>query len=386
METDYKLKWFRAAAVRILIGAMIAALSLSACGAGAQVPPAETDAATGERQAQAFIDAMKPQRPGKPVVAVLALNEGTEMTDFLLSHAVLQRSGVAEVQAVAPQRGRVSLYPALEVEVAQDLAGFDRRHPSGADYVIVPAMQDDNNPAVISWLQGQAKKGARIVGVCAGGLVLGRAGLLDGRRFVTHWYFRKAILERHPGATYVPHQRYVVDHGVATTTGITASIPAMLALVEAIGGREKAQALATELGVSSWTPVHDSSRFGLNLQRASTYLLNKAAFWRDQQWVADVQDGVDDVALALVADAWSRTGHVNIGAASASGPVRLRSGLVLLAAAATGDAPRMPLADTLKPVPQLDRTLGEIGERYGPALREWVMMEMEYPGAPQQGG
>jgi hypothetical protein len=63
----------------------------------------------------------------------------------LLPHAVLQRAGIIDVQVVAPRRARVFLYPALPVEVAQDLASFDRAYPSGADYVVVPAMRDDND-------------------------------------------------------------------------------------------------------------------------------------------------------------------------------------------------------------------------------------------------
>ena len=114
--------------------------------------------------------------------------------------------------------------------------------------------------------------------------------------------------KRHPSAVYVPHQRYVVDGFVATTTGITASVPTMLALVQAIGGRDKAQALATELGVDSWSPAHDSSLFGLTASRAWNYLLNKAAFWRHERWSVDVWNGMDDIALAFAADAWSCTG------------------------------------------------------------------------------
>ena len=318
--------------------------------------PTQVNAAMAECQAQAFVEALKPRGSGKPVVAVLALNEGTETTDFLLPHAVLQRAGVVDVQVVAPRRGRVFLYPALQVEVAQDLASFDRAYPSGADYVIVPAMRDDNNPAIAAWLKQQADRGARIIGVCAGALVVGRAGLLDGRRFTTHWYYRKTLLKRHPGCVYVPHQRYVIDGAVATTTGITASVPTMLALVEAIDGRGKAQALATELGVDSWSPAHDSSLFGLNASRAWSYLLNKAAFWRHERWSVDVRDGMDDIALAFAADAWSRTGRVSVDAA-ASGPVTLRSGLVLVAQPAAQGKPRLPLAPALKPVQQLDRTL-----------------------------
>ena len=367
--------------VRALMGSSIAVLALTVCEAATPLPPAPADAAASERDQQAFVEALKPRRAGRPVVAVLALNEGTEMTDLLLPHAVLRRADVADVQVVAPRGGRVALYPALQIEGAQALADFDRAHPAGADYVVVPAMLPDDDPAVRAWLQSQAKAGARVIGVCSGALVLGQAGLLDGRRFAGHWYDRSTLL-RHPGATYVPHQRYMVDRDVATTTGITASVPTMLALVEAIGGRGKAQSLATELGVASWSPMHDSARFGLDATRAWRYVLNKAAFWRGEHWVVDVQDGSDDIALALAADAWSRTGRVSVEAASRSGaPVTLRSGLVLVAQWADDEAPRLPLAPTRKPVQQLDRTLCEIAERFGTARRDWAMQEMEYAGA-----
>ena len=105
----------------MLIGTSIAASGLAGCGTGAPLPPPQADAAASERDKQAFVEAMKPRRAGKPVIAVLALNEGTETTDLLLPHAVLQRAGIAEVHAVAPRRGKVALYPALQVEVR---AGF----------------------------------------------------------------------------------------------------------------------------------------------------------------------------------------------------------------------------------------------------------------------
>jgi len=366
---------------RTLVAATATLLMLAACSGRAE-PPAAVDAATNERQLQAFVEALKPRGPEKPVIAVLARNEATETTDFLLTHAVLQRAGVADVHAVAPRRGRVTLYPALEVEVAQDLAGFDREYPAGADYVIVPAMlyERDDDPAITVWLRQQADKGARIVSACAGALVVGRAGLLDGRRFTTHWYFRDEVLARHPGAIYVPHQRYVVDRDVATTTGITASVPAMLALVEAIGGRAKAQALAAELGVGSWDPAHDSSRFGLTAGRAVNYLVASAAFWRKGRWRIDVRDGMDDIALALATDAWTRTGYVTVDAAAA-GPVTLGSGLKLVAQPASNDAPRVPLTPGLEPVKQLEHTLCDIEKRFGAARREWVAIELEYPNA-----
>jgi len=374
--------------LRVLAEASIttlAVLAVTACVSATPLPPPPADAAMFERAQQAFVEALKPTRAGRPVVAVLALNQGTEMTDLLLPHAVLRRADVADVRIVAPHSGRVSLYPALEIDGAQDFASFDRLHPAGADYVIVPAMITDDNPAVATWLKQQAMRGARVIGVCSGARVVGQAGLLDGRRFAGHWYDRGTLLGRHPGATYVPHRRYVMDRGVATTTGITASVPTMLALVEAIGGQAKAKALAAELGVASWSPVHDSSPFYLDTGRRATFLFNKAAFWRHERRSIDVQNGTDDIALALVADAWSRTGRMSVEAVSASGPVRLRSGLVLMArASGNGAAAPLSLSAALKPAQQLDRTLCEISVRYGASRREWVVLEMEYP-APASG-
>ncbi|WP_204272982.1 hypothetical protein, partial [Enterobacter hormaechei] len=64
-----------------------------------------------------------------------------------------------------------------------------------------------------------------------------------------------------PTIRYVPDRRFVVDQGVATTTGITASMPMMLTLIEAIAGREKAEAVAGDLGLDRWDARHDSGAF-----------------------------------------------------------------------------------------------------------------------------
>ena len=363
---------------------VIATLVLTGCGSKIAVPPAQTDAATIDQQARAFVEAMKPRREGKPIVAVLAVNEGTEMTDFLLPHAVLQRSGVVDVHAVATKRGHVHLYPALEVEVPEDIASFDQANPAGADYVIVPAMSNENDPAATGWLKQQAEKGARIIGVCVGTVVVANAGLLDGRRFVTHWYYRDKLVEQHPTAVYVPHQRYLVDRDVATTTGITASVPTMISLVEAIGGPGRANLLAMDLGVDSWTPAHDSSKFGLDAKRKWNYIVNKIAFWQQERWSVDVSDGMDDVALALATDAWSRTGRVGV-VASAPGPVTLASGMRLVAQPTEQQMPRVPLEPSLKSVQQLDRTLCDIAQRFGDARQDRVRLELEYPRVPPCG-
>ena len=360
------------------IAAGIAALMLAGCSRH-EFPPVPRDPAAAARQKQEFVSAMTPARAGRPVVAIVALNESTETTDLLLPHAVLTRADVADVIVVAPRPGSVRLYPALQVEAEMDLAAFDRAHPAGADYVIVPAMEPADDAGIAQWLRGQSSRGAKVIGVCAGALVVANAGLLDGRRYVSHWYVRDDIAKQHPNASFVHHQRYLVDRGVATTTGIAASVPTMLALVEAIGGEERARTVADELGVEAWTPAHDSSRFGLTGARRWSYVVDKAAFWRREKRVIDVADGSDDIALAFAADGWSRTGLVATEAVSARSPVRLRSGLALSTQAAGEQAQRVPLAPGLKPVQQLDRTLCDIASHFGPQRRDRVEQELEYP-------
>jgi putative intracellular protease/amidase len=250
---------------------------------------------------------LKPARPGRPLVAVLGNNDGSETTDYIVPYGVLKRSGVADVVALGLSDAPISLMPALMVLPDASLAGFDRAHPQGADYVFVPAFHHRDNPVALDWLREQARKGAMIIGICEGALVVAEAGLLRSKRATTHWFSASTLTRIDPTITYVPDRRYVVDGRVATTTGVSASIPVSLAVVAAIGGREVAERVAAEIGVAGWDTAHDSGRFRLTRPFARTVLGNLAAVWRHRTIGIGVTNGVDEVALALVADAWART-------------------------------------------------------------------------------
>lgn len=367
-------RWMAALAVG---GMAVAGLAV----AGLAAQPAETgqDRPEDVPLALALRPALAAGAGAVPVIAVLALNEGTETTDFLVPHAVLQQAGVGQVEAVAPRAGPVVLMPALQVEVARSFAAFDAAHPAGADIVIVPALHTDDDPVVVAWLRAQAAKGAVVVGICAGARVLGQAGLLDGRRFAGHWYDRSTLLRRHPGAVHVPGRRYVADGPIVTTTGVSASLPVSLAIVEALAGPQRARSVAAALGLPSWGAAHRSSLFGLGAAHVWTLSLNTLLFWRHERVDLPVADRDDDVALALAADAWSRTYRsraqaVHAGASS----VQLRSGLVLRTVPPDAAAVPVSLDAAVRPACALDHSLRAIGQRYGAATRWWVATQLEY--------
>jgi transcriptional regulator GlxA family with amidase domain len=335
------------------------------------------------RETEAMLAALKPPKRPRPVIAVIAINDATETTDYLMPVGILRRADVAEVMAVATQPGFVLLDPALKVEPDATIAEFDARYPNGADYVIVPRMTRDDDPAALAWIKSQAAKGATVIGVCAGAKVVAAAGLLDGKRATTHWYFVGELRRMAPTAVYVPDRRIVVDRGVATTTGITASMPMSLTLIEAIVGRPQAEAVALDLGLAQWDARHDSDAFIFTRPFALTVLGNVLAFWNREELGIELSPGIDEVSLALVADAWSRTYRSRaMTFGSAAGTVESRNGVRILPDRDSSNwVPDrlLPAVGPRKPGEALDEALAAIRERYGTRTASVVAMQLEYP-------
>jgi putative intracellular protease/amidase len=337
-----------------------------------------------ESEMAAILDALQPPRRLRPVVAVIGLNDATETTDYIVPTGILRRADVADVQMLATAPGRVRLYPALDaVEPDATTAGFDAVHPDGADYVIVPAMSRDDDPAVLEWLRQQSVKGAIVISVCAGAKVVGAAGLLDGKRATTHWYYLKDLLRRSPTIHYVADRRFVVDGEVATTAGITASVPMMLTLIEAIAGRHKAEAVARDLGVDLWDVRHASAAFRFSRPFATTALRNALVFWNRDEFGIALEPGIDEVALAHVADAWSRTYRSKaVTFAPSTSAIMTANGIRILPGRVASAWPQertVSIFPDERPEAALDRNLQAIAERYGRDTARVVAMQLEYP-------
>ena len=349
-------------------------------------PPQRSAAAQpaiGADEIAATLAALKPPKRARPVVAMIGINDSTEVTDYIMPVGILRRADVADVFMVATGPGPVKLYPALTVEPDITAADFDARHADGADYVIVPAMEPDNDPAALQWIRSQAAKGAIVIGVCIGVKVVAKAGLLDNKRGTTHWYALKDLREQHPSMQYVPNRRMVADQGVVTTTGISASMPMTLTLIEAIAGREKAEAVARDLGLDHWDARHASDQFKFTRPFALTVMGNVAAIWNREELGLEVSPGIDEVSLALVADAWSRTYRSRaVTFAESAGAIVTRNGIRLVPDQVGGDRSKEDVVDSFgnrPPAHALDEVLSSIETRYGPRTRYVVAMQLEYP-------
>ncbi|SIT37149.1 ThiJ/PfpI family protein [Paraburkholderia piptadeniae] len=334
-------------------------------------------------------DRLPPYQPrfgrARPVVVVLAENYYTELTDYMVPYGIISASGAADVIALATKPGPIRMFPApMEIEPQETTAQFDQRVPEGADYVIVPAVHRDSDLTLVSWVADQAKKGATIVGVCDGVWVVARAGLLDGRRATGHWYSMDDLRKQFPKTRWIEGKRYIADGKVVTTTGVTATIPASFAIVEAIAGSDRANQLAESLGRRSWSSEIQSSAFRLDLPSLLTIARNYVSFWSYEDVGIPIASGVDEISLALQADVYSTTFRSTAyTVAQSRDAVRTRRGIVIVPdRVARIDAPgrMLPAPDSVQPLRALDESLKAVANGFGDRTAAWVALQMQYPG------
>jgi hypothetical protein len=127
---------------------------------------------------------------------------------------------------------------------------------------------------------------------------------------------------------------------------------------------------------------HASGAFQFTRQFALTAIANTAAFWNHERLGLELFPGVDEVSLALVADAWSRTYRSRAVTFAASGSaIETKNGIRVLPEQTAADWPaerRIP-AIGKPPAKALDGALQEIAARYGSRTTDFVAMQLEYP-------
>lgn len=184
----------------------------------------------------------------------------------------LDAIGPYEVFANAADAGAdltVSLRTLAETDRVRASHGL-RVEPDGVladqspDLVVVPGGAWNTRGAVGAWAEAERgdvpdalgslhEAGATIAGVCTGGMLLARAGLLDGRPAVTHG---GALDDLEATAARVVDAR-VVDAGeILTAGGVTAGLDLAFHIVEREFGSDTATAVSTEMEYDPSDDVH----------------------------------------------------------------------------------------------------------------------------------
>ncbi|WP_406007472.1 helix-turn-helix domain-containing protein [Streptomyces sp. NBC_00637] len=170
-------------------------------------------------------------------VSVITEVWGTDRTDRGAPAFDLRR--VATDGASVPMRGGLALAP------DRTLAWLSR-----ADLILVPGLDDHLTPApapVLDALRRAHARGSTLAALCGGAFTLAQAGLLDGRRAITHWNLIDLLRTHHPRVTVVPDALFIEDDNIWTAAGTAAGIDLCLHLVRRSHGAEAAATIARSM-------------------------------------------------------------------------------------------------------------------------------------------
>lgn len=131
-----------------------------------------------------------------------------------------------------------------------------------------------------AWLRARVGQARRYGSLCTGAFVLAEAGLLDGHRVTTHWYFCERLAREFPQVTVDPEPIFVRSDPLWTAAGVTAGVDMALAMVEDDLGLDIALRIARALVVYVRRPGWQSQfSTALASQAARRTRLSELPFW-----------------------------------------------------------------------------------------------------------
>ena len=147
---------------------------------------------------------------------------------------------VAEQEGVVTATGGLRVVPDVTIETCPPL-----------DVLVVPGgwgtRREITNQALIAWIHERGKHVETLTSVCTGSMLLGHAGLLDGRRATTHWRALDWMRQSLPAVTVEDRLHVVEDGDIVTSAGISAGIDMALRVVARYHGEAVARATAANM-------------------------------------------------------------------------------------------------------------------------------------------
>ncbi|MBX2799475.1 MAG: DJ-1/PfpI family protein [Myxococcales bacterium] len=169
--------------------------------------------------------------------------QGFTALDAVGPYEVLSRLPGADVRFVSQQPGEIRTDTG-RLGLTADLGMAD---VSSADILLVAGgnqLPHESDEALMDWLRQIHATTTVTASVCTGALLLGAAGILQGKQATTYWARLNRLTDM--GATPV-EQRWVRDGKVWCAAGVSAGIDMALALTAELTAPQVAQAL--QLGI-----------------------------------------------------------------------------------------------------------------------------------------
>jgi transcriptional regulator GlxA family with amidase domain len=186
------------------------------------------------------------------------LDVGGPYEVFLTASRLQVRDGAEpsfEVVTVGLTRDPVTAYGGLRL-IPHHAIG----EAGAVDLLVLPgAIRIDDvlaDEALMSAVAAAAQRAQTVASVCTGAFLLGWLGLLEGRRWTTHWEDVPDLAARITG-TGEAWVRWVDEGRVVTSGGLSSGIAMALHLVDRFAGRELAVRTARQIEYD-WDPESPS--------------------------------------------------------------------------------------------------------------------------------
>jgi len=154
---------------------------------------------------------------------------------------------VAKTEAPVKARGGLTIVPHYSFETLPQI-----------DILLVPGGWGTRallkQVDIVEWVRQQSENVERLLSVCTGSLVLGKAGLLDGLDITTHYGALDSLREIVPSANVLEDTRYIDNGKIVTSAGISAGIDMALHIVQQMAG-ETALANTLKEMEYDWQPL-----------------------------------------------------------------------------------------------------------------------------------
>ncbi|GAB5476129.1 MAG: hypothetical protein Mars2KO_42280 [Maribacter sp.] len=183
--------------------------------------------------------------------------EGVNDLDALGPRYVFKNIMGTNVITIALKPGNVKTVMGLEFVPDTTIAQVD-----SLDILVVPGgfkktIENAYNDELLQWIRDIDKTTQYTTSVCTGGWILGKTGLLKGKKATGNWFRAKEILAEN-GATFTG-ERYTQDGKYWTSAGVTAGMDMSLAIMAELTGEDYTQAVMLDMEYDLKPPIEGGS-------------------------------------------------------------------------------------------------------------------------------